>query len=167
MSQLPVRLPTVDIQWLEQHLADAQVRLVDVRCRESAFVPGAVALEAGGPDDALELAATMSRAGVGNDHLVVVYDEGRGLRAARFAERLMRYGHPAVFVLEGGVSAWLRHGGPTDAQPGRHAPAPFTIRLSSPPVPRRAAAPRTWQRPAVVLHGSRRHRRASARDSRP
>jgi len=55
---------------------------------------------------AQQLAEAASRAGIGEDTLVVAYDEGMTGGAARLWWLLRHYGHERVGVLDGGLSAW-------------------------------------------------------------
>jgi thiosulfate/3-mercaptopyruvate sulfurtransferase len=63
--------------------------------------------------------AAMRRAGVGPRSVVVVYDDGPGLAAARLWWLLRYYGHDSVQVLDGGAAEYARQGGQltTDATP--------------------------------------------------
>ena len=52
----------------------------------------------------------MRRCGVRAGHLVVVYDAGTSMAAARAWWLLRYFGHPAVRVLDGGYAAWVTAG---------------------------------------------------------
>ena len=54
-----------------------------------------------------QFAKAMSRAGIGNDTLVVAYDEGMSGGAARLWWLLRHYGHDSAAVLDGGLQTWL------------------------------------------------------------
>jgi thiosulfate/3-mercaptopyruvate sulfurtransferase len=54
----------------------------------------------------------MRRAGVSNDSPVVVYDDAKGLPAARAWWLLRYFGHTQVALLDGGLAAWLGAGRP-------------------------------------------------------
>lgn len=54
--------------------------------------------------------AAMARAGIGDETLVVAYDDVGGWVAARLWWMLERLGHPAVQVLDGGIGAWTAAG---------------------------------------------------------
>ncbi|HEY7419241.1 MAG TPA: sulfurtransferase [Ktedonobacteraceae bacterium] len=72
-------------------------------------------------------AEAMSRAGIGDQHLVVAYDTHP---ASQFATRLWwalnYYGHNRVVVLNGGFSKWQHEQLPLDTQVPSYPPATFT-----------------------------------------
>jgi thiosulfate/3-mercaptopyruvate sulfurtransferase len=91
----------------------------------SGHIPGAIfvdlELELAAPPDPMRgrhplpdpeaLEAAMRRCGVGNDGLVVVYDDWNGRAAARAWWLLRWAGKTDVRVLDGGLQAWIRVGG--------------------------------------------------------
>ncbi len=121
-------------------LGDGTTRILDCRFDlanpdagranfETGHIPGAVYahldLDLAGPirpdsgrhplPDADWLAARFGRFGIGNDSVVVVYDGGNGAMAAR-AWWLFRWlGQDNVRLLDGGLDAWLKAGGPIEA----------------------------------------------------
>lgn len=128
--------PLVSTEWLSQHLNDPDLRIVDVRWRSryengrgisfddregylAGHIPGAVFAGMKGdlsdpnhrvPDmlaPANDFAAAMGRLGIGNDTLVVAYDNmGFPLGSARLWWALSYYGHDRVRVLDGGLRQW-------------------------------------------------------------
>lgn len=74
-----------------------------------------------------QLGERLGRVGIGNDSLVIAYDDHP---ASQFATRLwwlLRYaGHDRVRVLDGGWSAWLAADGPVTPEPAPMIPAVFT-----------------------------------------
>jgi thiosulfate/3-mercaptopyruvate sulfurtransferase len=56
-------------------------------------------------------AARLGRAGIGDEHLVVAYDDVGGWVAARLWWMLDNLGHRDVAVLDGGIAAWTEAGG--------------------------------------------------------
>lgn len=52
----------------------------------------------------------MSAARIGDDTLVVAYDDAGGTVAARLWWALRYYGHPSVKVLNGGIRSWKAEG---------------------------------------------------------
>lgn len=65
--------------------------------------------------DPEQLVQAMRDLGANNDSLVVAYDAGPGVYAARLWWLLRWCGHPAVCVLDGGYAAWTQAGFPTEA----------------------------------------------------
>ena len=72
--------------------------------------------------DPVDLQQAMRRAGVNEDSQVVVYDQGLSLGAARAWWLLRDGGQEDVQVLDGGIGAWIAHGGEvTDTVPAPEA----------------------------------------------
>ncbi len=127
--------PLVSTDWLERHLKDADLRLIDLRGRvlpptappphyisdraayEAAHIPGAVfvdwlldIVEPGSPSNDIaapsRFADLMQRLGISNDNRVVVYDDAASMFAARMRWCLLYYGHAKVQILDGGWQKW-------------------------------------------------------------
>lgn len=138
--------PFVDVPWLRAHREDvvvADVRFyLDGRCGRDAHagghVPGATFVDlptdlAGtasdtggrhplpGPEG---FAAAMSAAGIGDDDVVVAYDDAGGVMAARLVWMLRATDHDAA-LLNGGLGAW---DGPLERGPRPAASADFAAR---------------------------------------
>ncbi len=64
-----------------------------------------------------EFASLLSRHGVGPATQIVAYDAHGGMFASRLWWMARWIGHEAAAVLDGGVLAWLKHGGELDALP--------------------------------------------------
>ncbi len=138
--------PIVDRAWLRDHpeavLADVRYYLDgrDGRAAyESGHLPGAVfvdmdtQLAAHGADPALgrhplpapeAFAADMAALGIGDDDVVVAYDDEGGVMAARLVWMLRATGHEAA-LLDGGVGAW---DGPLETDTPARPPASFSTR---------------------------------------
>lgn len=132
--------PLVTTEWLMQHLNDPHMRIVDVRWRSryengrgisfddyqgylDGHIPGAVFAgmigDLSDPEHAIpdmlapadRFAQAMSRLGIGNNTLVIVYDGmGLPLGSARLWWALSYYGHDRVRVLDGGLRQWRLEG---------------------------------------------------------
>jgi thiosulfate/3-mercaptopyruvate sulfurtransferase len=149
--------PLVSTEWLEASLGSPTVRILDIRGQvlppghavrysakradyEKAHIPGAQfvdwtkdIVDAGdsvpmqvAPERAF--AETMERLGVGDDTLVVAYDDYSHIFAGRLAWALRYYGHDAAFVLDGGWSRWTAEGRPVSSEVPPRASATFTPR---------------------------------------
>lgn len=140
----------VSLSWLKEHLQDADLVIVDCRFvlgqpesgqtlyRES-HLPGAIYLDLerdlSGPKrehggrhplpDIDEFARTMGRAGIDRSKTVVAYDDQGGAMASRLWWMLRYAGHPRVYVLDGGFSAWKAAGYPVTAE--QPVPKPTTF----------------------------------------
>jgi len=149
----------VTTEWLQQHLEDADLRVVDIRGKVlpaseppphyyshrddylQSHIPGAVFInwttdivEPDSPSydiaNPQRYAELMSELGIGDDTLVVIYDDAQGMFAARLWWTLRYYGHESVAVLDGGWQAWTAEDRPvTDAIP-EIAPAIFTVSIN-------------------------------------
>lgn len=78
-----------------------------------------------------EFCALMGRLGVGDQTMVVAYDDNSLFTASRLAWALLHVGHERVAVLDGGYPAWSNSGFPSvadderpDIQPVEFAPRP-------------------------------------------
>ena len=75
------------------------------------------------------LADWLGTAGIGNDSVVVCYDDpqgGQGFAAARAWWLLRWLGHQEVYVLDGGWPAWQAAGGAVSTEETQLTPATFT-----------------------------------------
>jgi thiosulfate/3-mercaptopyruvate sulfurtransferase len=72
--------------------------------------------------------ALMERLGIGDENLVVVYDDSGGL-APRLWWALNYYGHDQTRVLDGGFNKWVAEGRPVTAAVPAPGPAVFTPRI--------------------------------------
>ena len=134
--------PLVTTTWLAAHLNEPAVRVIDVRWQSryengrgissddydgylSGHIPGAVFVgmisELSDPEHPVpdmlappeRFAAAMSRLGVGQETLVIAYDNmGFPLGSARLWWALNYYGHDKVQVLDGGLRQWVSEGRP-------------------------------------------------------
>jgi thiosulfate/3-mercaptopyruvate sulfurtransferase len=127
--------PLVSAAWLREHLGDPGLRVVDCRFKLGepgageklwleAHIPGAAFLDvdrelAAAPGergrhplpDAAAFEAAARRAGIGQETLVVAYDEAAEGGAARLWWLLRHFGHANVTVLDGGLRGWREEGG--------------------------------------------------------
>ena len=69
-------------------------------------------------------AAAMADAGIGDDDVVVAYDDAGGVMAARLVWMLRATGHQAA-LLDGGIQAW---DGPLETQAPQRAATRFSVR---------------------------------------
>lgn len=149
---------SVSTDWLAAHLDDAGICIVDIRGKvlppgskprylakraeyDEGHVPGAVFVdwthdivdEADPIPSQVALpeafATKMSELGIGDDTLVVAYDDYDHIFAGRLAWALRYYGHDEVRILDGGWSRWLAEGRPTtrDLPPPRPSGRPITF----------------------------------------
>jgi thiosulfate/3-mercaptopyruvate sulfurtransferase len=139
---------------LARRLDDPALRIVDVRwtlgrpdqgrkAYERDHLPGAIFVDLetdlsdpngyGAPGrhplpDPGAFAARLAAAGIGDDHLVVAYDDAAGTIAARLWWMLDDLGHPRVAVLDGGYPAWVADGLPVSTEIRGWPPASLHLR---------------------------------------
>jgi thiosulfate/3-mercaptopyruvate sulfurtransferase len=110
----------VDADWVEAHLNDPNVRLievdVDTKAYEQGHIPGAVGFNwqkelqdqtIRAPLSKEQLEDLLSRAGVSNDTTIVLYGDNNNWFAAWAFWILKYYGHNDVRLLDGGRVKWL------------------------------------------------------------
>ncbi|WP_143174085.1 sulfurtransferase [Streptoalloteichus hindustanus] len=85
------------------------------------------------PDPA-DLQAVLRRAGVRENHPVVIYDTADGSVAARAWWLLRWAGHEPVAVLDGGYTAWVAEGWPVTTDEPRPEPGDLVVRPGALPV---------------------------------
>jgi thiosulfate/3-mercaptopyruvate sulfurtransferase len=112
--------------WLNEHLADPNVRVVDARTAEKyadAHIPGAALVDVyalnttdSSPEGMRAWIARMeeafSAAGIADGQTVVLYEETSGQLAARGLWALAYLGHDGGRLLDGGLDAWQLRGYP-------------------------------------------------------
>jgi len=115
----------VDTEWIEAHMDDPSVRVLEVGGNAEAFgeghLPGASFVSMGSlsnPDDPLrgqiataaQLSAALSRVAVERDQTVVLYDRQNNRLAARAYWVLKYFQHPDVRIYNGGTPKWTADG---------------------------------------------------------
>jgi len=146
--------PIVSVSWLAEHLTDPNVVVldatlppvgvlpkVDTRGRYLAqHIPGAVFFDI---DDLSDHATplphmlltpeafeeTMAALGIGDQMQIVVYEQVGVFSAPRAWWMLRSFGASDVFLLDGGLPAWIAAGFPTESGAVLRAPASFHARL--------------------------------------
>ncbi len=123
--------PLISVEELARRIGESDLRIVDVRwvlgrpgagrlAYDAGHLPGAIHVDLDTQLADLSVAnagrhplprpaaleGTLSRAGIGDDSLVVAYDDVGGWVAARLWWMLERLRHRAVRVLDGGIGAW-------------------------------------------------------------
>src|SRR3984957_4871133 len=145
--------PLVSTTWLEANLDNPRVRVLDVRGRHPSsslphakhaeflegHVPGAAFVDWEHDfvacDDPVPVQVASPRAfarragtlGVGDDDLVVTYDDYYGIFAARVAWAFRLYGAESR-VLDGGWSTWKEQGRPISTETAKPGRRPFVPR---------------------------------------
>jgi thiosulfate/3-mercaptopyruvate sulfurtransferase len=137
----------VDTQWVEDHLNDDSVRIVEVDENPSlyaeAHIPGAIGFDWKkdlqdqvkrdflGP---LEFGELFGGRGVSNDHTVVLYGDRNNWFAAYTYWYLRYYGHQNVKLMNGPREKWISEGRPTSADVPGYTRQQFTARDGDPAI---------------------------------
>ena len=111
----------VDAPWLQEHLKDDSIRIIDVRKPDEylkAHLPGAInfpfdtTFDSEGPQSLLAPLSVINKrfnqAGIRHSQHLILYDNGSLLEAARLFWVLEVFGHQKVSILNGGISAWQK-----------------------------------------------------------
>jgi thiosulfate/3-mercaptopyruvate sulfurtransferase len=134
----------VEPDWLEQHLDDPNIRIVEVdenpQLYAEAHIPGAIGFDWKkdlqdqvrrdflGPEDFGRL---FGENGVSNEHTIVLYGDRNNWFAAYTYWYLKYYGHDAVLLLNGPREKWIADGRATTAEVPSHAPASFSAQAGN------------------------------------
>lgn len=142
--------PIVSVAWLAERLQHPELRIADVRwalngppvrdAYADGHLPGAVFIDAEhelsspgeGPGrhpvpSAEKLARVLGAAGIGDEHVVVAYDDAGGSIAARLWWLYRHYGHDGrAAVLDGGIDTWTDAGLPLVREVPEHPVATWT-----------------------------------------
>jgi thiosulfate/3-mercaptopyruvate sulfurtransferase len=128
----------VDTQWVEDHLDDDSIRIVEVdenpALYAEAHVPGAIGFDWKkdlqdqvkrdflGPAEFGELFGSR---GISNDHTIVLYGDRNNWFAAYTFWYLKYYGHDNVKLVNGPREKWIAEGRPTTADRPSYEPQTF------------------------------------------
>jgi thiosulfate/3-mercaptopyruvate sulfurtransferase len=131
----------VDAQWVEDHLSDDSIRIVEVdenpALYAEAHIPGAVGFDwktdlqdqvrrdVLGPDAFGELFGSR---GISDDHTIVLYGDRNNWFAAYTYWYLRYYGHADLKLLDGPREKWIAEGRPTSSAATTHPPETFHAR---------------------------------------
>ncbi len=129
----------VETQWLEEHLDDPSIRIVEVdenpALYAEAHIPGAIGfdwqtdLQDQVRRDFLSAEAfgeLFGSKGISDDHTVVLYGDRNNWFAAYTYWYLKYYGHDDVKLVNGPREKWLAEGRPTSTEVPSYDPATFT-----------------------------------------
>lgn len=136
--------PIVGTDWLNTHLSDPDVLVVDVRpamAYQMAHIPGAISLDltparlSRSTPDALDawrqrVELLVQAAGIRRDHTVVFLEDISGTTAAYGVWLLDAAGLGNGHMLDGGIQAWHREGLPLTQDPTIVAPSDTVLSFS-------------------------------------
>jgi thiosulfate/3-mercaptopyruvate sulfurtransferase len=157
MHALPAG-PLVSVEWLVAHQQLPNLRIVDVRGKvlpptepkphyfarpedyAAGHIPGAVYIDWTTDivdlDDPVmvqvappaKIAQVLGERGIGDDSIVVIYDDAFSMFAGRLLWVLRYYGFEQARILNGGIVKWLADGHPLSSEPPTYPFATFTPR---------------------------------------
>ena len=130
----------VDTDWLEAHLGDPDVQLIDTRASgyEAARIPGAIHLTPGDlamtvdgvPSQVappMQAQPVLRAVGLRNGVVAVVYGVPPEYDPSRIVWALQYYSHGDVRYLDGGYAAWVAAQGAVDTDPPNVESTQYTI----------------------------------------
>jgi thiosulfate/3-mercaptopyruvate sulfurtransferase len=131
----------VDTQWVEDHLDDPSIRIVEVdenpALYAEAHIPGAIGFDWKNDLqdqvrrdflDAQAFGELFGSRGISDEHTVVLYGDRNNWFAAYTYWYLKYYGHDAVRLVNGPREKWLAEGRPTTTELPAHPAATFTAK---------------------------------------
>jgi thiosulfate/3-mercaptopyruvate sulfurtransferase len=128
----------VSTAWVEEHLKDPRIRVVEVdvdtKAYEEGHLPGALGWAWNSqlcdtlrrdiiPPKPFE--ALMSESGIGNDTIVVFYGDNNNWFAAWALWQLKIYGHGEVRLMNGGRRKWIEEGRELTRDVPKYSPASY------------------------------------------
>jgi thiosulfate/3-mercaptopyruvate sulfurtransferase len=128
----------VDTQWVENHLSDESIRVVEVdenpALYAEAHIPGAIGFD--WKKDlqdqvrrdflgAAEFGELFGSRGISNEHTIVLYGDRNNWFAAYTYWYLKYYGHENVRLMNGPREKWISEGRPTSTDVPRYDPQTF------------------------------------------
>lgn len=146
----------VTAQWLEQHINDENLAVVDVRMSpvglvpkkdmlaefERGHIPGAVYFDIDDVADkntslphmlptAEEFSAVVGKLGISEQHTLVFYDEGNQFSAPRGWWTFRNFGAQNVYVLDQGLNGWVARGNALETGAADPQPTTFNARFNA------------------------------------
>jgi thiosulfate/3-mercaptopyruvate sulfurtransferase len=123
----------VSSEWLADHLTDSTIAVVDARppfFYAQGHLQGAVSLPllllAAGDRSPESISKRLGAAGIVPQSHLVIYDDEASPTATHAAWLVSSIGHPAVSVLDGGITKWASEDREVDYAPTVVAPASYT-----------------------------------------
>lgn len=114
-----------------------------------------------------DFAKSAGALGISNADEIVVYDDQGLFSAPRVWWTFCAMGHERVFVLDGGLPAWIAAGGPTTSEIPRVAPARYVAKIEPARVASAADIRRALEDPASRVLDARPPGRFAGRDAEP
>jgi thiosulfate/3-mercaptopyruvate sulfurtransferase len=146
----------VSTEWVQEHLNDPNIRLIEVDVDTSAYeqghIPGAIGLnwqtQLQDPirrdiPSKERLEAILSELGVSDTHTIVLYGDNNNWFAAYAFWVLKVYGHDDVRMMDGGRKKWLAEGRPVTTEVPRYPPTQY--RAKEPDMSLRAFFPQVLE----------------------
>ena len=160
-----------DTAWLAEHLDDRDLRAVDtdvLAAYQRGHIPGAVLIPDNFQKDPdtdrthilppAKFAAVMESLGIGDDTMVVTYDNSGGVYAGRLWWALSYYGHHNVKSLNGGWRKWVNEGRSISLRrPEGQGAVHFTPRVDPSLIITTEALKEEYDQPGVVVWDVRSH----------
>jgi thiosulfate/3-mercaptopyruvate sulfurtransferase len=146
----------VNAQWLEQHINDADLVMIDVRMSpvglvpkkdmraefERGHIPGAVYFDIDDVADkntdlphmlptAEAFSAAVSKLGISEQHCIVFYDEGNQFSAPRGWWTFRNFGAKNGYVLDEGLNGWTARGNRLESGVSKREATPFNAKFNA------------------------------------
>lgn len=116
-------------EFLEKHIADAQFFPIDMFSSLDTSAPHSHMLLR----DEKSLSEKLSKLGIRNDYKIIFYDNSELHTACRALWMLKIFGHnpQLLYILDGGLSAWLEYGGKIGTGETSFSPKPYQVNFQT------------------------------------